>query len=246
MTQQTSELKVWNNVDYTNTNAYKTIQEWKKAAAEAGLVLDFPKDFPNSAAGQLQRLRRLDGIAKGEVKKVIISMHRQKVHSKDNNGVPTTSEYLTINGQFLTKDFRGVPYSMSFEIGKYFKPNVVFNSNVKYSPDTGQPLSSEKTLAGQKLIYDIELPKEKTAQKKFIDSIIEGTDSHKEDIKFYYMQLNTGNMREKRDGTFSYEDFVNCSMDQLKQMSDRGGGSKTSGYWRDKDNRMRDMDGNLL
>jgi hypothetical protein len=224
----------------------KTIQAWKKAATEAGLVLEFPMDFPKQPAGQLQRLRRLDGIAKGEVKKVITAMFRQKVHSKDKDGAPITKEYLTYNGQFETQDYRGVPYSMSWEEGKYFKPNVIFNSNVKYSPDTGQPLGNEKTLAGQTPIYDIELPKEMTAIKKFIDSIIDSTGTHKENIKFYYKELNVQNISGNRDGTLSYDDFVNSSMDQLRQMSGRGGGSKTSGYWRDKEGKMHDRDGNLL
>jgi hypothetical protein len=31
-TEEPTETKVWNNVDYTNTWAFKTIEVWKEAA----------------------------------------------------------------------------------------------------------------------------------------------------------------------------------------------------------------------
>lgn len=246
--QQTNEesTKVWSNVDYTNTNAYKTIEAWKQAATENGLVLEFPDDFPNQPAGQLQRLRKLDGIAKGEVRKVITAMFKQEVHFKDKNNAPTTKEFLTYLGQFETTDYRGIPYAMSWEEGKHFEPKVVLNANVIYDQKTGLPLTSEKTLTGQIPIYDIELPKGEAAQKKLIDKIIQDTGTHKDNIKYYHKDLDVQNISGNRDGTFSYEDFVTSSIEQLKQMSGKGGGSKTLGYWRDRDGKLRDRDGNLV
>jgi hypothetical protein len=39
---------------------------------------------------------------------------------------------------------------------------------------------------------------------------------------------------------------VNSSIEQLKDMSARGGGSKGTGYYRDKDNVIRDRSGNKV
>ncbi|MDW0199752.1 MAG: hypothetical protein QN778_04170 [Nitrososphaeraceae archaeon] len=246
MSKQTTEkTKVWNNVDYTNTEAYRTIQAWKQAATEAGLALEFPDDFPNSPASQLQRLRELDAMSKGEVKKTVTKMARLLYHSTENGKV-VAKECLTVGGQFYITDFRKIPYSIEYDEGKYYKPNVVGNSNQKFNPDTGEPIGNSKLLAGQKLVYDLELPKDKAARKKFIDQIIESTGSDKDSIIYYYTQLNNTNMREKRDNSYSYEDFVNCSIEEMKDMNNRGGGSKGTGYWRDKDNKLRDKDGNLL
>jgi hypothetical protein len=44
MSTKLESTKVWNNIDYTNTEAYKSIQAWKEGATEAGLNLEFPKD----------------------------------------------------------------------------------------------------------------------------------------------------------------------------------------------------------
>jgi hypothetical protein len=164
MSKQTSteetETKVWINVDYTNTWAYKTIQAFKNKATEAGLVLE-PDKFTNDATGQLQRLR--------------------------------------------------------------------------YNPETGAPIRQENVLSGHKNVFFYELPKEKAARKKFIDNIIESTNSIKENIQYYYQELDQHNFAVKSDATFSYEDFVNCSIEELQQLSARGGGSKSSGYYRDRE-----------
>ncbi|MDW0283890.1 MAG: hypothetical protein QN785_01430, partial [Nitrososphaeraceae archaeon] len=144
MSKQTTEkTKVWNNVDYTNTEAYRTIQAWKQAATEAGLALEFPDDFPNSPASQLQRLRELDAMSKGEVKKTVTKMARLLYHSTENGKV-VAKECLTVGGQFYITDFRKIPYSIEYDEGKYYKPNVVGNSNQKFNPDTGEPIGNSK------------------------------------------------------------------------------------------------------
>jgi len=50
----------------------------------------------------------------------------------------------------------------------------------------------------------------------------------------------------RRDPTFSYEEFVNCSIEELRMLSHEGGGAKTPGIWRDKDGKLRDKFGQLL
>jgi hypothetical protein len=50
----------------------------------------------------------------------------------------------------------------------------------------------------------------------------------------------------RRDSTFSYDDFVNNSIEELRNMSFKAGGSKTPGIWRDADNKQRDKFGQLV
>lgn len=241
--------KVWTNVDYTDTWAYKTIQAWKKKATEAGLVLEFPDDFPNDAAGQLEGLRRIDELTdlkKGPVEKTVTHLFRQLVHSRDSNNRPTSKECIYTQGQFNVLDYRGAPYGYEYKEGVYQEPNVVINTSRRYDQNTGKPIGNDKVLSGQRNVFWIELPKEKAARKKFIDNIIETTNSIKETIQYYYQDLGEHNFANKSDATFSYDEFVNCSIEELKDLSARGTGSKGTGYWRDNEGRLHDKDGNKI
>lgn len=136
---------------------------------------------------------------------------------------------------------KGGEYHADFEIGKYQRPRIVHNSNITYIPKTGEPIGSEKILSGQDTIYTIEVPKSKTERKKLIDEII--GDNFAEEIKYYYKSFDE---LARRDSTFSYDDFVNCSIEEMRKLSFQGGGSKAPGIWRDNDGKLRDKFGQLL
>ena len=74
-----------------------------------------------------------------------------------------------------------------------------------------------------------------------IDEII--GDNFAEQIHYYFKSFDE---LPRRDPTFSYEDFVNCSIEELRKLSFQGGGSKTPGIWRDNDGKLRDKFGQLL
>jgi hypothetical protein len=150
-------------------------------------------------------------------------------------------EYLTYQGYYEVKDPRDVPYHANLEVGKYERPKIVVNPSRKYNPDTGIPIGSEFIFSGQETIYAIEVPKSKTERKKLIDEII--GDNFPEEIKYYFKSHNE---LARRDPTFSYDEFVNCSIEELRKMSFQGGGSKTPGIWRDNDNKLRDKFGQLV
>ena len=94
-------------ISIKDTWAPMTIQAYKQAARQAGLDLE-PHELPDDAVGQNALLERLQGLAKGPIETVISSMARQQVRSKENSRV-TVKEYLTINGEFQVKNYRGVP-----------------------------------------------------------------------------------------------------------------------------------------
>lgn len=215
------------------TFAGATIQSWKDQATKAGLVLRAPAtdtdsgDFPDNVYSSLRRFRRAISKSKGESKKVVTSMHRQLVSTKDDKNRPVKKEYLTWNGYYEVKDHRGVPYHANLEVGKYDKPKVVANPSRKYNPDTGEPMGPEFIFAGQETIYTIEVPKSKTERKRLIDEII--GDNFPEEIKYYFKSHDE---LSRRDPTFSYDDFVNCSIEEMRKLSHQGGGSLTPGMER--------------
>ena len=124
----------------------------------------------------------------------------------------------------------------------YTKPKITINPNIRYDPKTGDPIGSEKTLSGQETVYEIEVPKSKTERKKLVDEII--SDNLPENILYYFN--NEGEPMGRSDSTFSYDDFVNYSIEELRNLSFKGGGSLSPGIWRDADNKLRDKFGQLV
>jgi hypothetical protein len=226
------------------TRAFKTIQARKDAAREAGLVLNYSKDsedFPNSEINQLERLKELSAKGNGKMDIVVTRISRQSVRTVDEKGKPVNKEFLVYGGEVRIATYDGVPYSQEFEVGRYTKPNVVSNPDQLYDQKTRQPLRPEKILSGQKMVFDLELT-DKT-RKKIVDEIIGiGENNYAENIQFYYNELGIGNHEQKSDNTFNYSDFVNCSLQELKTMSSKGGGSRSPGTWRDRDGKLHSRD----
>jgi len=173
----TKQKQEWDNVDDTKTLAYKTIQAWKDQATKAGLVLHSTNDgkdsgdFPDKPYFSLRRFRRNIAITKDH-KKIITTMIRQLVTTKDEKGRSTKKEFLTYAGYYSGITYRGEESHADFEIGRYEKPRIVPNSNLTYDVKTGKPIGNEKILSGQEIVYEIEIPKSKTERKRLIDEII--------------------------------------------------------------------------
>jgi len=117
----------------------------------------------------------------------------------------------------------------------------VSNGNLRYNPKTGEPIGNPKILSGSETIFTIEVPKSKTERKKLIDEII--GDNFAEDIHYYF---KSNDELARRDPTFSYSNFVESSIEELRKLSFQGGGDKTPGIWRDNDGKLRDKFGQLL
>jgi hypothetical protein len=227
----------------TETSAFKTIEAYKSAASEIGLNLKpgdglDSGDYPRHAYTNLRYIRRVNAIGK-EHRKIIKTISRPLVTQRDDKGKFTKNEVLWYTGDFRVANHKGIEYGAHFEIGKYQKPKIVPNSNLTYNPKTGEPLGSEKILSGQETVFEIEVPKSKEARKKLLDSIISDNDNHESAILSYYRELNQNNYEQYRDGSFTYYDFVNCSIDELREMSQKGAGSKSSQYYKDKDGNLK-------
>lgn len=182
------------------TFAGRTIQAWKDQATKAGLVLRTTQDitdsgdFPDHVYGSLRRFRRVISITKDH-KKIITTMSRQLVITKDGKGRPARKEFLTYSGYYSGITHKGEKHHADFDIGKYQKPKIIPNSNLTYNPRTGDPIGSEKILSGVEVVYEIEVPKTKEAREKLIDSIL-GEDSHPDNILYYVRHLNESNYEQ--------------------------------------------------
>lgn len=224
------------------TFAGKSIQAYKEQASKAGLVLRAPSDntdsgdFPEKIYSTLRRFRRNIAITKDH-KKIVSNMSRQLVTQKDD-GKPTKKEYLTYSGYYSGLTHKGGVHHANFEIGKYQRPKIEPNSNLTYNQRTGDPIGNEQILGSPETIYFIEVPKSKEARKKLIDSIL-GEDNHPDNVLYYVRHLTDNNHEASRDPTFSYEEFVNLSAQELIETSQKGAGSKSSQFYTDKDGILR-------
>jgi glucan-binding YG repeat protein len=80
------------------------------------------------------------------------------------------------------------------------------------------------------------LATEKKARKAFIDSIIEkATGTYPESIHYYYKETLDSPFSSKRDDTFSYVEFTDLSIKEMRSASSHGGGAKGPWYYTDKD-----------
>lgn len=219
------------------TLAGKTIQSYKDQAAKAGLVLRAPVDtesgdFPQRIYDSLRHFRRNIAITKDH-KKIITTMSRQLVTVKDEKGRSTKKEYLTYQGYYRGTTFKGEEYDANFEIGKYYRPKIVHNGNIRYDSKTGEPIGDEKILSGQDTIFELEVPKTKEARRKLFESIL--ADNYPENVLYYVRHLDQNNREQSRDQSFSFEEFCNLSIEELVDTSQKGSGSKSSPYYVDKD-----------
>lgn len=250
-TKLETETKEWTNIDYTNASVYKTVKSFNKEGI-TWVIGEAPPGFdgvgiPEKDFTQLQRLRKLDSVIKkekGPVQKIITSMHRQLVSEFDEFGKPTKKEYLTVIAQFKGTNWAGEDMAYESIEGVYKLPIVkkTYRGSKKFDPETGEDLG-KMTVTSTKPAYYLELPKDKKARKAFIDSIIEKANgTHAENIQYYYKDTFGGS----RDNTFSYEEFTNLTIEELRNLSKRGGGAKGIGYYRDANNVLRDREGNAV
>ncbi|HEU4468268.1 MAG TPA: hypothetical protein VFR61_04445 [Nitrososphaeraceae archaeon] len=244
--------KEWTNIDYTNTTGYKTVKAYNK---EGGFhdpyQLNSPSTpgIPHNEFGELKFLRMLDSKVrkeKGPILKKIRSMHRKVVNDYDEYGKKVIKEYLIFSGEFRGTTWNGEPEARPFTEGVYKKPVLqkVYKFGKKFDPETGEDLGKME-VTSSKLVYYYGVPKSKTERKKYIDSFIENSPgTFAENIHYYFD--NEGEELGRSDPTYSYKNFVELSIEELKDKSYRGGGDKTPGYYRTPDGKLRSREGAIV
>ena len=116
------------------------------------------------------------------------------------------------------------------------------NPSIRFDPESGQDLG-KMTVTGTKRTYTLTLAPDKKERIKFITTITEQANgTFKQNIKYSYRDLESG----LRDETFDFEQFVNSSIDELRDLSKKSRGAKVSGIYRGKDGNMYDKNDQLV
>src|SRR4030095_16842928 len=223
------------------TSVYKQISSWSKAANEAmdKHALTFYPDRPNT------QLRYLREVAALQQVKPVVKVITIQLATVLENGRRTKKQHLTYSGQLQGTTKNGIPYAREFTIGKHIEYNTLPNPNQKYDPNTGEAKLNERVMGHPKTVYEIEVTDKNI--KKIIDEILEEGNTFPENVRWYYVDLQDNDTYHHRDNTFTYEDFTTKTIEEIRNLSNRGGGSKTPGFYRDpKDGKMKDRDGNLI
>lgn len=246
---QKAETKEWNNIDFSNTTAYLTVKAWHKVgvhwergAGPAGVMGGIPSD----EFTHLQRLRKLDQIIQPDkgITKEITHLARTLTQQKNKEGRIVQGEYLTAQGEFKGFDFANM--QVGYEFTEYWARlpiiSKVYSGAARFDKDTGQDLGKEQA-TGSIVGYYLEVPKDAAKRKKLIDSVI--GNNFPENIQYYLKQGNNP-FGARKDGSFSYEQFCQCSASELIDLSRRSGGDKAPGYYRDQTGKLHDRDGNII
>ena len=249
---ETKQDKEWINIDYTNTSGYRTVKAYNKEGVfHSQHELNAPPTpgIPHNEFGELKFLRKLDSRIKkekGPILKKITHMHRKIVNDFDEYGKKVSREYLIINGEFRGSTWNDEEDARGFTEGVYKKPIIKkrYKLGKKFDPETGEDLGKME-VADSKLEYFYELPKSKVERKKFIDSFIENSPgTHKENILYYFN--NESEQLGRSDPSYSYDQFVTLSIEELKDLSYRGGGNNSPGYYRGPDGKLRTREGVII
>ena len=208
-----------------------------------------PKGIPSAEFRQLKFLKLLDSKIKkdkGPILKKITHMHHKLVQDYDQYGKKVSTEYLTFSGEFRGTTWNGEEDARGFTEGYYRKPIVskTYKFGKKFDPETGEDLG-KMDITGSKLVYYYKVPTTKAERKKFIDSFIENSHgTYQENILYYFD--NEGEQLGRSDSTFSYKNFVDLSIEELRDLSYRGGGDLTPGYYRNPDGKLRNREGLIV
>ena len=107
----------------TETSAAKTIQAYKDAASQIGLVLKPGDgidngDFPRHAYTNLRYIRRLNAVGK-EHRKIIKTISRALVTVRDEKGKSIRKEVLWYTGDFKATNHRGIEYGQVLKLASF-------------------------------------------------------------------------------------------------------------------------------
>ena len=152
---------------------------------------------------------------KTPIEKRIMTMKRLPLVVREN-GIAIRKDFLEINSQLYSKDWKGDDlWIREYIEGYHYEPE--FSTTTKQDPDTGD-LIATKQHQGNKKLHDIELTDKN--RKQIIEDIInDAHGTYRDEIKFYYEVPNSGNAMAFRCGIYTYDQFINCSLDEMERLA---------------------------
>lgn len=191
-----SNVTIESNIDIKNECNYLTIEAFKKAYKEKGLVPE-EDDFPKDKRKMLERLKRFDAHVDPSkpITKKIISMVRQPVHVIEN-GKRVTKDSLIFNAWIQGFNWADVPLAVEYNGGWFQKPNLVFSvkdHKRPFDPETGQKIGSYVN-HGTKWEHTIFLSENQKERVKQLNNLVaQWPDTFEEELNLQYRQPNSEN-----------------------------------------------------
>jgi hypothetical protein len=186
----------------------QTIQEYTKEGIEPPRGELFKKEMHDKFRAKFSE-------EKGKLRITIRAMHRRPIQVIGKDGRTVTKDYITYTTTFEGHDWLGNPLRVIDNIeGVHKKPK--FQVTTKINPETGEYIQ-EKQQSGIETVYTIELTDKN--RKKIIEDIINKSSSHPEDILYYYHVPQTIRGNSFRCSTFTYDQFINSSPEELENLA---------------------------
>lgn len=238
-----SNIEIESNIDIQNECNYLTIESFKQAYKEKGLVPE-EKDFPKDKRKMLERLKTFDARVDPSkpINKRIISMVRQPV-SVIENGKRIVKDSLIFNAWIEGFNWADLPMAVEYNGGWFIKPNLVFSvkdNKHPFDPETGKKIG---TYVNHGSIYEHTIflsENQKERVKQLNDLIEQWSSTFVEEVNLQYRQPNSQNNHgSQRGGSFTWEQFCNLSLQQLGDIQGKG-------YYKDDKNTLRDRNGVMV
>ena len=146
-------------------------------------------------------------------------MHRRNVIEYDEEGKPVKKNYLTYMADYHCKNWNGVDYWIRDHEHGVFE-NTKFTAQISPpNPETGRSTTTE-VRSGSEKVYYIEL-----TDKNRVDTINQILNSAPativENIQWYGHFPDSIYAMGRRDNTFSQEQFINSSYEEMLNLSNR-------------------------
>ena len=192
----------------------KTFEAFEKLEPELKVKLELPHDLTQQKIFLDTFLSKAKE-DKAPLQKIIMTMKRIPIVVREN-GIATQKDFLEINSQLYSKDWKGDDlWIREFVQGYHYEPE--FSTTTKQDFETGD-LIADKQHQGNKKVHDIELTDKN--RKEIVETIInDATGTFKDEIKFYYEVPTRGNAMGFRCGIYTYDQFINSSLDEMERLA---------------------------
>ena len=223
-------------------SALRTIEAYKEAYREKGIVPTSKDDFPRSDVGyrQVQRLLKFDSIVKKDkgIKKVIRSMVIQPVTVEGK-----TKLALYYSGGYIGKNAWDDEIYCSFNEGYYYKPKltsqVVNTGKTKEDFDENGERRRIWKPVGYTYEHYIFLSEQPKERRKFLEELIkESPGTEIANCIFSFRQSNYDNNHTSQHDNVSWNNFCDLNIDQLSELQGKR-------YYKEGSN-LKDKDGYVV
>jgi hypothetical protein len=154
---------------------------------------------------------------KTPILKIIKTMKRIPIVVRDENGKAVKKDYLEINSELFSKDWKDNDLRVIDYIEGYHYEPTINTSTGDGDAETGD-FKMNKEHQGNRQIHDIELTDKN--RKDTITSMIEGaTGTYRDEMKFYYEVPNSNKGMGFRCGVYTFETWLNSNLEELENLA---------------------------